>query len=148
MRVPFWLIPLDLLIAAPLLGTTSPETFTQMAAVAANGGLLPWQAGIATSFGRFQFVLGHPEFQSRDPALRQHRLSYQRVRDLPTERPGAQPSECLAGWAQGRLPLAPLLVAPTDVVGDLPHDSNSCWATYAQGYVHNLWTSRVIRRLI
>jgi hypothetical protein len=25
---------------------------------AANGGLIPWQAGVATRFGRFQFVLG------------------------------------------------------------------------------------------
>ena len=29
-----------------------------MAVQAANGGLLPWQAGIATPIGRFQFVLG------------------------------------------------------------------------------------------
>jgi hypothetical protein len=25
---------------------------------AANGGLIPWQAGVATSFGRFQMVAG------------------------------------------------------------------------------------------
>jgi len=29
-----------------------------MAVTAGNGGLIPWQAGIATSFGRFQFILG------------------------------------------------------------------------------------------
>ena len=29
-----------------------------MAIVATNGGLIPWQSGIETSFGRFQFVLG------------------------------------------------------------------------------------------
>jgi len=29
-----------------------------MAVQAANGGLIPWQAGIATRIGRFQFVLG------------------------------------------------------------------------------------------
>jgi hypothetical protein len=57
-RVPFWLVPLDLLLAAPFLATMSPESFTRMAAVAGNGGLIPWQAGIATSVGRFQFVLG------------------------------------------------------------------------------------------
>jgi hypothetical protein len=34
------------------------KTFTQMAVVAGNGGLIPWQAGIATPFGRMQFVLG------------------------------------------------------------------------------------------
>ena len=29
-----------------------------MAVTASNGGLMPWQAGWATGFGRFQFVLG------------------------------------------------------------------------------------------
>ena len=29
-----------------------------MAVLAANGGLIPWQTGIATSFGRFQLVPG------------------------------------------------------------------------------------------
>ena len=29
-----------------------------MAIAAANGGLIPWQSGIATSVGRFQFILG------------------------------------------------------------------------------------------
>jgi hypothetical protein len=29
-----------------------------MAVTAANGGLIPWQLGWATRFGRFQFVLG------------------------------------------------------------------------------------------
>ena len=57
-RIPFWLIPFDLVLAAPFLLPTSPDTYTQMATVAGNGGLIPWQAGFATSFGRFQFVLG------------------------------------------------------------------------------------------
>jgi hypothetical protein len=57
-RIPFWLIPFDLILAAPFLLPTAPETYTQMATVAGNGGLIPWQAGLATSFGRFQFVLG------------------------------------------------------------------------------------------
>jgi hypothetical protein len=58
LRLPFYLIPGDLLIAAPFLIFTAPETLTQMAVIAGNGGLIPWQSGIATSFGRFQFVLG------------------------------------------------------------------------------------------
>lgn len=57
-RVPFYLIPFDLLIAAPILLPFAPETFTGMAARAGNGGLIPWQAGVATSFGRFQVILG------------------------------------------------------------------------------------------
>lgn len=32
--------------------------YTNMAVIAANGDLIPWQHGIATSIGRFQFVLG------------------------------------------------------------------------------------------
>jgi hypothetical protein len=58
LRVPFWLIPGDLVLAAPILALSSPHTLEQMAVQAANGGLLPWQAGLATPIGRFQFVLG------------------------------------------------------------------------------------------
>ena len=36
----------------------SPDTYTGMAVTASNGGLIPWQTGWATRFGRFQFVLG------------------------------------------------------------------------------------------
>jgi hypothetical protein len=56
-RLPFWLIPGDLILAAPLL-LFSKETYARMAVTAGNGGLIPWQSGIATSIGRFQFVLG------------------------------------------------------------------------------------------
>jgi hypothetical protein len=57
-RMPFWLIPGDLLIAAPILAFTSPNTLQNMGVHAANGGLIPWQSGMATSIGRFQFILG------------------------------------------------------------------------------------------
>ena len=57
-RVPFWLIPGDLLVAAPILAFTSRRSLQKMAVQAANGGLIPWQAGIATRIGRFQLVLG------------------------------------------------------------------------------------------
>lgn len=58
LRVPFWLIPGDLLIAAPVLAFTSPRTLQAMAVQAGNGGLIPWQSGLSTPIGRFQFVLG------------------------------------------------------------------------------------------
>ncbi|MCB9208433.1 MAG: hypothetical protein H6612_03820 [Ignavibacteriales bacterium] len=58
LRLPFYLIPGDLLILGPILFFTSPNTIANMAVVAANGGLIPWHSGIATSVGRFQFVLG------------------------------------------------------------------------------------------
>jgi len=57
-RMPFWLLPLDLLITAPVLLIASPETFANMAVTAGLGGLIPWQAGIETGIGRFQFILG------------------------------------------------------------------------------------------
>ncbi|HET7525675.1 MAG TPA: hypothetical protein VFK10_07015 [Burkholderiaceae bacterium] len=57
LRMPFYLIPGDLLLTAPLY-LVSPETYTGMAVAASNGGLIPWQSGWATRFGRFQFVLG------------------------------------------------------------------------------------------
>lgn len=57
-RAPFWLIPGDLLVAAPVLVFASPGKLQKMAVQSANGGLIPWQAGIATRIGRFQFVLG------------------------------------------------------------------------------------------
>ncbi len=58
LRLPFWLIPGDLLIAGPILALTSPKTMAKMAVAAGNGGAIPWQSGIATPIGRFQFVLG------------------------------------------------------------------------------------------
>ncbi|HEY5810527.1 MAG TPA: hypothetical protein VIT67_21340 [Povalibacter sp.] len=57
LRMPFYLIPGDLLILSPLY-FVSPKSYQSMAVIAANGGLIPWQLGWATRFGRFQFVLG------------------------------------------------------------------------------------------
>ena len=57
-RMPFWLIPGDLIAAAPVLAFTNPRKLKKMGMQSANGGLIPWQAGIATRVGRFQFVLG------------------------------------------------------------------------------------------
>ena len=56
-RMPFYLIPGDLLLLSPLY-LASPTTYQGMAVTAVNGGLIPWELGWATRFGRFQFVLG------------------------------------------------------------------------------------------
>ncbi len=56
-RMPYYLIPGDLLLMAPLY-FFDREKYTQLAVTASNGGLLGWQQGLATRFGRFQFVLG------------------------------------------------------------------------------------------
>jgi len=58
LRLPFWLIPGDLILAAPILAIVSPKSIAKMAVTAGNGGVIPWQSGIATPIGRFQFVLG------------------------------------------------------------------------------------------
>ena len=56
-RMPFYVVPGDLLLLSPLY-LLSPDTYTEMAVTAGNGGLLRWQSGLATSIGRFQIVLG------------------------------------------------------------------------------------------
>jgi len=56
-RLPFYLLPLDLLLLSPVY-LFNPDAYTGMAVTAVNGGLIPWQQGIATGFGRLQFVLG------------------------------------------------------------------------------------------
>jgi hypothetical protein len=57
LRMPFYLVPGDLLLLSPLY-FVSPTTYQRMAVTAVNGGVIPWQLGWATRFGRFQFVLG------------------------------------------------------------------------------------------
>ncbi len=56
-RMPYYLVPGDLLLLSPLY-LADPDAYTAMAVTASNGGLLGWQRGWATRFGRFQFVLG------------------------------------------------------------------------------------------
>ena len=58
LRMPFWLLPLDMIILAPVLALTSPEALVAVGTQAVNGGLIPWQTGIESSIGRFQFILG------------------------------------------------------------------------------------------
>lgn len=57
LRMPFYVIPGDLLLLSPLY-FFKPQAYQEMAVKAVNGGLIPWQLGWATRFGRFQFVLG------------------------------------------------------------------------------------------
>ncbi len=58
LRLPFFLVPGDLIVAGPILALVAPKTLQRMAVASVNGGLVPWQSGIATSIGRFQFILG------------------------------------------------------------------------------------------
>ncbi|MFV1993378.1 MAG: hypothetical protein ACC635_05690 [Acidiferrobacterales bacterium] len=56
-RMPFYFLPTDLIWLAPLY-FFNESAYTNIAVTAVNGGLIPWQRGMATSIGRFQFVLG------------------------------------------------------------------------------------------
>ena len=58
LRVPFYIVPFDLLLAAPLLSWAAPNTFTDMAIVAASGGRLGLHRAILTKVGSFQVLLG------------------------------------------------------------------------------------------
>jgi len=58
LRVPFWLLPGDLILAAPLLVFTNPKLLERMAITAADGGLIPWQTKLSTPIGSLQFVAG------------------------------------------------------------------------------------------
>jgi hypothetical protein len=57
LRMPFYVLPADLLFLSPMY-FFNKETYTRMAVTSVNGGLLGWQQGVATPFGRIQFVLG------------------------------------------------------------------------------------------
>ena len=57
-RMPFFVIPGDLLFAGPIVYLASKESFSKMVASAGQGGLIPWQTGLVSSIGRFQFILG------------------------------------------------------------------------------------------
>ena len=48
-RMPFLLVPGDLLVAGPILALIAPKTLQRMAVTSVNGGLIPWQSAIATS---------------------------------------------------------------------------------------------------
>jgi hypothetical protein len=58
LRLPFFLIPGDLILLAPILAIASPNAMQKVITTAGNGGLIPWQTGLPTAIGRFQFVLG------------------------------------------------------------------------------------------
>jgi hypothetical protein len=58
LHMPFYVVPFDLLLAAPILAWASPSTLTNMGIIAASGGLLPWHRAFNTPIGAFQFLLG------------------------------------------------------------------------------------------
>ncbi len=73
-RAPYWLIPGDLLLVAPLLLALDFHLYKGMAIVSANGGVLGLQQIFLTPLGTFQFMLGRELnltlFNGDDPLLR------------------------------------------------------------------------------
>lgn len=57
-RLPFWLLPGDLLVLAPVLAVASRPTLTKVAMRAASGGVIPWQRTFSTRIGSFEAVIG------------------------------------------------------------------------------------------
>ncbi len=61
-RAPYWLIPGDLLVAAPFLLLADKELYKSMAIVSANGGVFGLQQVVLTPVGSLQFMLGRELF--------------------------------------------------------------------------------------
>jgi hypothetical protein len=57
-RLPFWLIPGDMILLAPILAAVSTTALASVAMAAASGGLIPWQRTFATPIGWVEFTLG------------------------------------------------------------------------------------------
>jgi len=58
LRLPFWVLPGDMLILGPVLALASPRTLAKVGVEAASGGLLPYERRFLTSAGVFQVVVG------------------------------------------------------------------------------------------
>jgi hypothetical protein len=58
LHLPFYLIPGDTLLLAPILAIADPIALQKVAITSAYGGLIPWQRPFDTFVGRMQFVLG------------------------------------------------------------------------------------------
>jgi hypothetical protein len=57
-RMPFWVLPGDMLVLGPLLALVSPRRLTNVAMAAASGGLIPYERTIDTRVGTFQLIVG------------------------------------------------------------------------------------------
>ncbi|HWE22342.1 MAG TPA: hypothetical protein VG496_00250, partial [Myxococcales bacterium] len=57
-RLPFWVVPGDLIVLAPVLALVSPPTLSNVGVAAASGGLIPYERSFRTGAGIFQLVAG------------------------------------------------------------------------------------------
>jgi hypothetical protein len=83
LRVPFYVIPFDLLLVAPVLAWASPSTLTNMGIWAASGGLLGYERAFNTPIGAFQLLIG------REVAATFYGYAGDRVDNIGVAAPGA-----------------------------------------------------------
>jgi len=57
-RMPFWVLPGDMLVLVPVLALVAPSALSTVGVAAASGGLIPYERTFQTSAGSFQIVLG------------------------------------------------------------------------------------------
>ena len=58
LRMPFWLIPGDMLILGPVLALASPAALSNVGVAAASGGLIPYERSFSTGAGYLQVIAG------------------------------------------------------------------------------------------
>jgi hypothetical protein len=58
LRMPFWLIPGDMILLVPVLALTSQSALSKVGVEAASGGLIPYERSFRTGAGVFQIVVG------------------------------------------------------------------------------------------
>ena len=58
MRMPFYVLPFDLIVLGPVLMFTSPQKLTEVVFAAAGGGIVPIERKWETSIGSFQLMAG------------------------------------------------------------------------------------------
>jgi len=57
-RMPFWLIPGDMLVLGPILALVSPSALSSVGVAAASGGLIPFERSFGIGLGTLQVVIG------------------------------------------------------------------------------------------
>ncbi|HET8725319.1 MAG TPA: hypothetical protein VFM53_14070 [Anaeromyxobacteraceae bacterium] len=57
-RMPFYVIPFDMLVLGPILAIASPEALSSVGVAAASGGLIPYQRSFGIGVGTLEFILG------------------------------------------------------------------------------------------
>ena len=57
-RLPFWLVPFDMLLLGPILALASPAALSSVGVAAASGGLIPFERSFGIGVGTLQVVIG------------------------------------------------------------------------------------------